>query len=213
MPKSYFDPSTGRYELVGEGPVSLERLMAIELSSLSGSKGATDNLAALVANKSITASQWQALMREEIKQEYIRQYILGRGGLSAMTQADWGRIGAMVREQYRYLRGFAAEVAAGNLTETQIAWRAEMYSNSAKEAFEKARGMVMRKAGFDQEKWALGIAEHCKDCEDFASQGWKPIGYFPFPGEGKTRCLTKCRCTKLYYNSVTGFEDTLMDYA
>jgi len=139
-------------------------------------------------------------MREAIKDEYTQQYLLGRGGLSQMTQADWGSIGGMVADQYRYLGGFAREVAVGNLSEAQVAARSRMYINSGREAFERARGRTEDEA--DEVAWTLNPAEHCPDCLDLAALGWQPREPWPFtvaggmaiPGSGATQCLTNCRC-------------------
>ncbi len=134
-------------------------------------------------------------LMEEMKGEYIRQYLLGIGGADKMTASDWGSIGGMLREQYRYLKGFADSLVG--LSERQIAARIAMYINSAREAFERAK----RKAasGATQERWVMDPeAEHCVDCVDYDSQGWQPIGTFPFPGDGSTECLTNCRCHKEY---------------
>ena len=81
---------------------------------------------------------WENEMRAHIKAEYVRQYLLGRGGRDAMTQADWGSVGGMIAEQYKHLDGFAAEIAAGELSEKMIAARSEMYILSAREAFNRA---------------------------------------------------------------------------
>ena len=60
---------------------------------------------------------WQASMRQELKTRYIQQYLAGRGGVGPMTQVDYGSIGGMLADQYRYLDGFAAEIAEGKLSE------------------------------------------------------------------------------------------------
>ena len=65
----------------------------------------------------IDVRMWQTEMRSQIKQSYIDKYIAGRGGIEQMTQADWGSIGGMTADQYRYLDKFADEVAGGKLSE------------------------------------------------------------------------------------------------
>jgi len=146
--------------------------------------------------------------REELKQEYIRQYLLGIGGLERMTQADWGSIGGMLKEQYHpHLDNFLQDIRDGKLSEAQIRMRAQMYIDSAHEAYERAHARCAEELGMDEELWLLDPpAEHCEDCVAFAQEGWKPKGYFPMPGAGKTQCLTHCRCHKRYRNSKTGKE-------
>ena len=127
----------------------------------------TNNIAAMVANKTISVSTWEAMMRLEIKNAYIQQYLLGRGGKIQMGFNDYGSIGGMLKEQYAHLSKMAAQMAAGNLTEAQIAFRSSMYIKSSNEAFNRGRAR------------AYGI----------------PDGLLPqFPGDGQTVCLTNCRC-------------------
>ena len=144
----------------------------------------------------LTLGQWEADMRAQIKGEYTRQYLLGRGGRDQMTQADWGSIGGDLANQFRYLSQFADAIATGNLSEAQIAARSELYLYSAKQAFEKANGRA--RVSDAKVKWTLTAAEHCDTCIDYAGLGWRPIAEDPFgganPGDGSTICMTQCKC-------------------
>ena len=158
--KRYRDTETGRF-------LSRESALQMVDESLRAGRSATSTLAGMVADGTISAADWRDKMRQEIKGEYIRQYLSAIGGLAVMTQADWGSIGGMLVEQYKYLDGFYADVAGGNLTEGQIAARAGMYINSAREANERAHGR---------------------------SQGM-PEGALPaHPADGSSECLTNDRC-------------------
>jgi hypothetical protein len=157
----YYNTDTGRF---------LSRTRALEFvdQSLAASGNAVDLLAGYVADGMLAPADWYALMAEEIKGEYIRQYLLGRGGLSQMTQADWGSIGGMLKEQYSYLKPFAEQIAQGNLSEGQIRSRARMYVNSAREAYERANARAQ-------------------------SDGMLVLP--AYPGDGQTVCLTNCACS------------------
>ena len=154
----------------------------------------------------LSVQYWQQQMRQEIKREYIRQYLAGRGGVEQMTPKDWGSIGGAIAEQYRYLDRFAQEIADGNLTEGQIRMRSSMYINSAREAFERAKERAAAEARLDEVRWVLGIAEHCEDCVALSNLGWRAAKPWPFkvggrnayPGSGATRCKTNCRCHTEY---------------
>lgn len=156
--KRYRDTETGRF-------LSREAALGMADQSMQAGRSAVRTLAELVAGGQLSAEDWREKMRQEIKDEYIRQYLAARGGKSQMTQEDWGSIGGMLTEQYRYLDGFYGEVAAGSLSEGQIAARASMYVNSAREASERA---------------------HTR------SQGLPDLGRYP--GDGSTQCLTNCKC-------------------
>lgn len=114
----------------------------------------------------ISVDAWLKECRLVLKNAYIQQYLLGIGGQGQLTQKDYGSIGGMLGEQYKYLQNFAREIAAGNLTPGQIRRRIAMYSNSAREGYARARAR------------AHGI----------------PDGKLPaYPGVG-SECLTACRC-------------------
>lgn len=191
----YRDAETGRY-------LSRQQVLAYVRESIDRTSVVSDQLAGYVSSGILSPNDWRDLFREELKSEYIRQYLLGIGGRDQMTQADWGRLGAMLREQYKYLNEFAKELEG--LSPDQIMARARMYINSSREGFEKAHLQVAKRLGMTEELWVLGEAEHCDDCIGFASEDWQPIGHFPEPGAGDTQCLTNCQCHKLYRNPDTG---------
>lgn len=166
--------------------------------SIAVTENKADALSSMIGEGQINVPDWQGQMREQIKLETVRQYLAGKGGIDQMTQADWGSIGGMCADQYRYLDGFAQEIAAGTLTEGQIRARSAMYIRSSREAYERAKERTLAGKGIEEERWVLGIAEHCEDCVNFSLQGWQPLGAFPYPGEGETICLTNCQCHKVY---------------
>jgi hypothetical protein len=93
-----------------------------------------------------------------------------------MTQSDWGRVGAEVKAQYRYLQGFADAVVAqkDTISLAYIEARANMYGEAARhtanimQAGNLAGGTRRQPTGYDSLPW--------------------------MPGDGSTRCLTNCKC-------------------
>lgn len=181
--------SDAAYDYVddGGGRMGREKLLAFSSTSIQAAKDKTDLLAAQVAEGLISPDAWHEAMREELKGEYIRQYLLGRGGRNQMTAEDWGSVGGSLAEQYRWLDGFADQVAGGNLTEMQIkirslsdlagqigamptsqVLRAAMYANSAREAFFRAQTRA---------------------------RGFEPSDLPYMPADGNTICLTRCNCS------------------
>lgn len=156
----YRDTATGRYVTRSTALEYVER-------SIGASSDVVTGFAHAVANGDVSAADWHSRMREEIKGEYIRQYLLGRGGLGSMTADDYGSIGGMIADQYRYLDGFYEQVRSGELGEAQIAARAKMYIRSAREGYERGHSR------------AVGM----------------PFGALPaYPGDGSTECLSNCAC-------------------
>jgi hypothetical protein len=56
---------------------------------------ATDRLIA----DQITLGEWERAMRQELKNSYIQQYLLGIGGEGQLSLVDYGSIGGMLAEQ------------------------------------------------------------------------------------------------------------------
>lgn len=109
--KRYRDLPTGQF-------VSADQVQVWVLDSMKASSSATDTLTSMLANKQVNLPGWQRAMREEVKQENIRQYILGRGGLEQMTQVDYGSLGGVLKREYAFLDNFADDIATGQLSET-----------------------------------------------------------------------------------------------
>lgn len=206
----YIDNETGKF-------VSKAYVMDLLEQSLASTTSVTDTLATYVYNGEISIPDWTTLMRNEIKGEYIRQYLAGVGGREMMTQSDWGKLGAMLKEQYNtYLKGFARDIP--NLSEGQIKMRAAMYIDSAHKAYEEANAKVAAGLGFDEVFWEVDPQlENCEICLGRMSQGWVPVGENGgfideeyggevYPGDGNSYCLTKCGCHLRYRNSQTGEE-------
>lgn len=176
------------------------RMVQLRDQFIAAQKDPVNVLAGQIANRQISIQQWTESMRNEIKTNFINEYLLAHGGRESMTQADWGRIGQMVRTQYQYLDNFAADVAGGDMSEKAIAARARMYVEASSQAFERgkvaARGMPDLPAyptegtqcrancacSWDIHEtadawlcyWRLGAAEHCPDCSERAST-WAPL--------------------------------------
>lgn len=188
----YRDTATGRYVNRSDALAYVER-------SFDASRGVVNNYASAVIGGSISPADWRNQMRAEIKGEYIRQYMLGRGGRGSMTDEDWGSTGGMLADQFRYLENFYDEVAAGNLSEAQIAARARMYVNSAREAYERGHFRAVQNTK-GEGHWNIDESkENCEDCIAQQDRGWIPIAEIDiFPGQGLTKCKTNCGCSMTY---------------
>lgn len=213
MPSQPFwqwDGRTRRYRVTQAGSealgqntgtfVSQARMAGLRDEFIAHQKVGVNTLAKQLADGDISLNQWVVGMRQNVKDSFIDQYMLAAGGRNNMTQADWGRVGQMVRNQYEYLDRFAVDVANGRYTESAVAARARMYVESSSQAFERGntvtRGMpdlpaypgdgstqclsncrcrwVIKETDTEwQCTWKLGQAEHCPDCVE-RSRIWAP---------------------------------------
>jgi hypothetical protein len=201
MPNFTYNSDTRRYRDADSGRfVSPTRLIEARDLFADSQIEKAGALASRLASGEITVQEWLLRMRREVKQSYLAEYILGRGGRNSMTQSDFGRIGHMLRTQYGYLQQFAEEVRAGRLSAAQIGQRGGLYFSGAVHAFERGRsesygGLQLpaypgdgtsecmtndrchwRIVEGDEEwraYWTLGGAEHCPTCTSRAST-WSP---------------------------------------
>jgi len=212
MGEPRWDPRIGRYRDSETGRFIGRTLVNIWIeTSLRSSAQIGATLANYVFEQTVSVRDFGIMMRQEIKDEYIRQFLTGIGGRDRMNSSLWGKVGSMIQEQYKYLNNFLADISSGNLTEGQIRMRAQMYLNSAREAFETAKKRTAEELGYDEVLWLItpGIG-NCAGCEEFYRMGWVKIVDDPYkgayPGSGQTQCLTACKCQTHYRNSETGKE-------
>ena len=192
--KRYRDTATGRF-------ITQHKAVTLRDYYIEAKKADMDALSRRLLNHDVNLQQWVLEMRQQIKETYSNEYMLARGGRNNMTQADWGRVGAMVKRQYRYADGFARDIDAGKVSGGQIRTRARMYVDSATQAFERAKteslglpvlpaypgdGQTVCRANCQchweiadvgdhwEATWQLGVAEHCPDCVQNAEQ-WAPL--------------------------------------
>lgn len=214
MPKLY-DLDSGQYidtETAELFPRSDVRILSQQ--SIIDSQDTTDIIANLFEEGAIGIGDAKAASWLAIKDEYIRQYLMGIGGVNHMDFSHWGRIGGLLSEQSGYFKNMYALLEAGEISAAELRRRLRMYINSANEAYFRALGLEALRVGMDEVNWYLGATEqHCGVCPEWASMGWQPIcegGGFPasggcqFPGNGNTDCVTNCQCHLEYRNSNTG---------
>jgi len=198
-PQWYWDAAVARFRNQRGRFVAQETVLKALRASEHAARTEARVLARQVARKQIAPNEFREAMRELIKQEHVRQALVGNGGLRNMDPAAWGRIGGNIGNQYKYLDNFTTDLVTKDLTEAQIAARAQMYANSAKmefhAAWHDANALSDEMAAV---RWVMTPAEHCEDCIAFANLGWQLMRDDPFggavPGDGTTACGTNCRC-------------------
>jgi hypothetical protein len=142
----------------------------------------------------ITLADWQTGMAREIKNVHLYSAAAAKGGWAQMTPADYGRAGQRIERQYRYLRGFAEDIASGRQPlSDRLLQRAAMYSEAGRSTFHYVERGEMEVRGMTEERSVLHADDSCEGCLQAEANGWVPIGEAVPIGERD--CLTKCRCT------------------
>lgn len=231
-----YNQQTHRYRVGDEGAqvfgqragtfLSERRLTQVRDEWIAVSKQRVNAMAEQLASGRMTVQEWTYAMRREVRTNFINEYMLGHGGRSTMTPADWGRIGNKVQDQYRFLDNFAHRIEQGGLSEAQIAARARMYVEASSQAYEHGRAAGMGapdlpaypgdgstecvsncKCHWDIQQadtewlcfWRLGAAEHCNDCVT-RSETWNPLR---FP---KAQAATKSELDALLEDALHGYQ-------
>jgi hypothetical protein len=105
-------------------------------------------LAKQAASGSITPAAFQSGMRDLLRNIHGSEAIFGRGGVNAMSAADWGRLGTTLRNQYGFLDGFVQALKVpGAVSEAQAMARAELYVGAAIKSYEQGRAAAFGVAG------------------------------------------------------------------
>jgi len=124
-----------------------------------------DRLARRLATGDLTVQEWELAMRRSVRAAFVAQYALGRGGVDRLGDVDRMRLGTLVGEQYVHLHRFAADVARGDLSESQVAARSQLYAAASTRA---------QAEGYQRAFRGLELPAH--------------------PGDGGTSCKANCRC-------------------
>lgn len=146
----------------------------------------------------IDVARWQEGVKADLRQAYIQNYLLGIGGKGQLTKRDYGRVGAMLKNQYKFLARFADGITDRTVSAPQALMRIQMYARSARGAYEKGRQRTWEDA--KQSRWLVNHAlENCEDCLKFEAMGWRnPKDFSTLPGLCQTKCKANCGCRMEY---------------
>lgn len=75
------------------------------------------------------AEAFKTAFHASIRNLNASQYILGRGGLSAMTGEDFTALQAILADQKAFASNFAVDLATGTVSEAQAGARGELYAS------------------------------------------------------------------------------------
>lgn len=186
----YINVATGRYVSASVIRDELDRILL-------DARAETYEVTRQLIDDEINLIEWQLQMEKRIKTIHVVSAALALGGWAAMTAASWGKVGALIKAQYRYLDRFAREIESGKQKlDGSARVRAGMYAEAGRATHEAIRQQQRKAAGDTEERRVLGVADHCDDCVAEAAKGWQPIGTLRAIGDSK--CKTHCHCKKEY---------------
>lgn len=202
-PKFRFDPAAGRYRGSSGRFLPSSTIRGWIDRTLDTHTRAIADLTEQFRAREITLGEWEQRMRVELKHIHVYSGMAALGGRSQLTQADYGRIGARLREQYAFLTRLADEIQAGRvLADGRLTNRARLFAQMGRATFHAVERVEMLARGWDLEENVLANAEHCSGCLAETARGRVPIGALvPI---GQRPCLSNDRCRIRYSRSLTG---------
>jgi hypothetical protein len=161
----------------------------------------------LVAGE-ITVPEWEIGMRQISKEVHVYSATAARGGFAQLTQADYGRIGRVVRGEYAWIRNLRTEITEAKKVPPRFLSRVQLYTQAGRETYHKVERQVELEKGNTLERNVLAReAVHCRgpsSCPHQTERGWVVVGQLiPI---GQRNCFRNCKCT-IEYSSVNAMAD------
>lgn len=190
-----YDPRSRRFRGPDGRYVAAAEITRIRDQIIVAKQARTATMVNSLYSGALSPSAFVLAMRTEIKRTVIMEYMLGRGGVNALTQSDYGRIGAILKPQYQYLNTFVTQIMDGSVTKDQATRRAAMYIDSTRSAHGRGTSAAWDVSlpaypGFHpnclceldyQDRgdavhvyWRTASANSCPDCEGYESE-WNPL--------------------------------------
>jgi hypothetical protein len=137
MPSWKYNPDRKRYIAESGKQLTPSQVRGLAQRFIDSQKAQIDGLTSRLVAREITLQQWEREVRDRIKLSFVDQYALGVGGRNNMGFVDFGRCGALIKEQYQYLHLMAQDIAAGRLSETQVRHKSGNYLESSMRSYER----------------------------------------------------------------------------
>jgi hypothetical protein len=193
-----YDPISGRYRGTNGRFLSQKAIEALIDGRVMKLDKQLKDFTKRLIDGSITIDQWQGSVREALKPAHIQATMVGVGGKTALSQADYGRIGQKLRSEYAYLQKFAAGLLADSVSAPMALARIGLYAESVRASFWEGTAIRQGRQGYSLMQRILDSqAAHCDDCLSYSARGIVPIGSLPMPGQ-RCACRARCRCSVRY---------------
>lgn len=195
FPAYRWDSRTSQYHSNATGQfVARRTILNLMGAHIDGASARYTELTTAFHEGRMSASMWVEQMRTEQRRLTLQNSALGSGGWDRMTQRDFGRVGASLKQDYARLIGTANDIQSGKISLAQALARTDSYAGNARTQFFLAdRDRVQRSSSSVVVIWRrfLGDAKHCKSCVSYYDQGWSLE--IPMPGVA-CECGGSCKC-------------------
>jgi hypothetical protein len=184
---------SGRYRDTSTGRFVASSTVRRELDRYLDTADPAKALAEALRGRQVSLADWEVGMRRVVKNTHLNAIALERGGWANMTPADYGRAGQIIREQYGYLKGFAADIASGKQRlDGTLGTRAKLYSQAARTSLYKSKAANMS-GGVTHQRSIRSARDSCRQCLDLDRKVFR-IDDTSFPLPGQRICRANCQC-------------------
>ena len=191
----YRDSDTGRFVSARQVRAELDRFVD------AAGRNAARDLTGQLRDGRISLAEWQTAMARAVKNVNYAAVAAASGGVENMTAVERGRAGAIIKEQYKYLRNFAAEIESGKQPlDGRAMRRAEMYMQASRSTFYAQKQADYSGRHPSAQLMVRSIrakGDSCKDCIELDHK-WLPFGSAEYIPIGQRQCVTSCRCSESY---------------
>jgi hypothetical protein len=194
-PDYRWNEASGRYQridsgqFVGRGEVRGAMLEFID-SSAKDARVLTQRL----RDGGVNLGEWAKGIAQLRTNSYLAGAAAARGGWNHLTQADFGRIGQLVREDNVFLANRAKEIESGaQRLDGSILRISELYPRGGYDTFHLFNRLEMGKRGFELVENIRGSGDSCEGCLAADALGIVPLDVMPLPGSRKP-CRANCKC-------------------
>jgi hypothetical protein len=188
-----YNQKTGRYIDQAGRFVSRENVRAAVDTVIVANSTNVLALAEQLKAGEITLASWQLATAKELKTLHVATSLAALGGTKQASQADYGYMGKLIKDQYNFLAGFAKDIASGaQKLDGSFTNRVKLYTESARGTFHSVESREMQAAGVTMAKRVLGPADHCAGCKEQAALGFQPIE--EVAPIGSQECRSNCHC-------------------
>jgi hypothetical protein len=194
----HYDKRIGQYRSDKTGKfVGRKTIVGLMRDQVGGAEDRFGALTTAYYEGKLSAATWIEAMQTEQRRLTLQNAALGAGGWDRLTQAQYGRAGADLRQIYAKISGTARDIADGKITLAQALARANEYVGSAKAHFWEADRESLQASDTSVvilERRVLHGDESCKDCVEYYDKGWQYMGQLPVPCQDSV-CGGHCKCT------------------
>ena len=150
-------------------------------------------LAEALRGRQVSLADWEVAMRRHVKNTHLNAVAMERGGYANLTHSDYGRAGQIIREQYGYLKGFAADIASGKQRlDGTLGVRAHLYSQAGRNSYYRSKAENISDRVTHQRS-IRGKRDSCWQCVELDRKVFR-IDDSSFPLPGRRVCNHNCGC-------------------